>query len=189
MKKISIVSFSSHENGNCERIATFIQKQIKAQVEVLRMSQLELHGCGRCLYECFDDTRTCPYVHDGVAKIYRQVAASDFCIMLIPNYSGTPCANYFIFKERSQCIWSIPMDKVSLWEAYISTPKHFLVIANTCHEVFTSLLTNEIADGEKLHLTFISSHETKSKSTKGDLIENTYYQNLVLNMLKEENLI
>lgn len=182
MKQICIVSFSSHKNGNCESIARFIQKQIKGEVKVLLLSQLDIHGCGRCLYECFDELTQCPYIHDDILNIYHQITMSDFCFMIVPNYSDAPCANYFMFRERSQCTWA-------LCQGYYQVRKHWIVVANTCKENFPPLLVNEIEEGEPLHLTFVSSQETKTKSTQGHLIDQPYYQNLILTMLKEENLI
>lgn len=185
--KVSIVSFSSHANGNCESIAKFIQKHLNCEVDVLLLSQLDIHGCGKCQYECFDENKQCPYYNDALLDIYRHVANSDFCFMLIPNYSGVPCANYFKFRERSQCVWQIPFNDDFLWQTYAKVDKHFFVIANTDKEVFAPLLKNEVENEVKI--TFISSNDIESKSMNEHLINHTYYQDIVLDALKRENLI
>ena len=182
MKKVSIINFSGHHKGNGENISLYMSeymKKKKIDVEDIGFSDIDAHGCGICEYECFTKDRHCPYMEDGIVHIYKTIASSDFCFFIIPNYSDVPCSNYFIFRERSQCV----VDN-NLWQQYAKTKKHFIVISSTSRDYFISLLKNEIIDQE-LNITFFNSNDVGSKTISGDFLEYTYFLHLLDQILNK----
>ncbi len=174
--KVSIVNFSGHKGGNGDQIASYIAEHMRSighEVEVIHFSDIEIHGCGKCTYPCFIDAQSCPYFDDDIVLVYRTIASSDLCFYIVPNYSDVPCSNYFILRERSQCVVGD-----QLWRDYAKTKKHFLVISSTSKDYFKSLLQNEITD-QKLEMTFLNSNIAGSKKISGDFLEYAYFRNLL----------
>lgn len=187
MMKISVINFSSNINGNGNHIANFIKEQLHNQnIKIINFHNYKIHNCGNCNYECFTNNKVCPYINDGIVQIYKDIADSNFCYFIVPNYSDVPCANYFIFRERSQCIYSL--ENETLWNNYANVPKHFLVISNTEKNMFKILLANEVNNTD-LNITYISSKDTSSKSTDGKLMENSYYTDLIYKLLYDDGFI
>lgn len=186
MRKVSIINFSSHENGNGDKIVDYIKKVVQnAEMDVVKFSQEDIHGCGKCQYDCFNEKQKCHYFSDSIAEVYRKIADSDFCYFIVPNYSGVPCSNYFIFRERSQGVWQ----DNGLWRRYAKTPKHFIVISTTNQSIFKELLKNEIDEGKTITIDFFNSQEVESKSTKGDLITYPYFQKRLKDILIKDGLM
>ena len=100
--KTCIISFSSRENGNCTQIGRLIQS-ITEDAELFVFSKMTLHPCGNCAYQCFSSRDQCPYMDDMEYRLLDAVTHSDLTFFIIPNYCDYPCANFFIFNERSQC--------------------------------------------------------------------------------------
>lgn len=146
---------------------------------MIHFSSIEANGCGKCEYECFTEDKKCPYIEDDIVRVYKTIALSDFCFLIIPNYSDVPCSNYFIFRERSQCVV-----ENHLWRDYAKTKKHFIVISSTSRDFFKMLLKNEIVD-QKIHITFFDSNDVKSKAISGDLLKYSYFQNKLDHVLAQ----
>ncbi len=173
--KVSLVSFSGRENGNCDKIVDYIKGMLKdVEISIFKFSnRLNIHPCGNCDYRCLVDYGKCVY-DDDIQKCYQMVHESDFSYWLIPNYSGVPCANYFIFRERSQSTWSkFPISSVK---------KHFIVISNTDKTMFQELLKNEVND-ETLNIDFFGSNMIERKSINGDLIDDEMIQSMINKLL------
>lgn len=182
MKKVILFNFSFHIDGNGDQLIDFISQHIDASIEVIRFASLQqIHGCGQCQYDCFSDEISCPYYHDDMVQTYAKIADADFCYMIIPNYSGVPCSSYFMFRERSQCIWQDEGIR-----RYYQTPKHFLIFSNTDHDVFTQLLKNEVSSSDQLAISFFSSNDIHCKSVNGHIMQHRYFQEKMLQILKQD---
>ena len=100
---ILIISFSARQDGNCDGISRMIREHYDHSCTVFRFSQQQIHPCGGCRYECFGKETTCPYIADPEYGLLDAICNHDLTYFVIPNYCDYPCANYFIFNERSQC--------------------------------------------------------------------------------------
>ena len=63
--------------------------------------------------------------------------------MIIPNYCGYPCANYFAYNERS--VGYFNLDKV-LMDKYMNAKKRFIVVSNTEGTNIENALTQQSAE-------------------------------------------
>lgn len=127
-KRVLIVSFSGRKGGNCEQISEFIQESLGADAEVFRFSENTIQPCSDCQYQCFDDNRMCPHVDDAEFGLLRSICLSDLVYFVVPNYCDYPCANFFIFNERSQVFFQGYQERLMEYEAI---PKKFIVISNS----------------------------------------------------------
>lgn len=93
------------------------------------------------------------------------VVHSEFAYFIIPNYCDRPCANFFLFDERSQCLFQ---HQPELADAYIQVPKKFLVVSNTEQETFRTLLVSHTIGPPDI-LFLPASHYGKI-SIAGDLL-------------------
>ena len=105
MEKICVISFSGRSGGNCASIAREIENFWlgKGVVSVFDFSTFEIAPCGRCSCECFKKRESCPYFSDSEFDICDTITNSGLTYFVVPNYCDYPCANFFIFNERSQC--------------------------------------------------------------------------------------
>ncbi len=56
------------------------------------------------------------------------VCRSDRAVFVVPNYCDFPCANFFIYNERSQCYFQGHPERL---EAYLNVPKRFIVVSGS----------------------------------------------------------
>lgn len=127
-KRVLIISFSNKKSGNCEQISELIQENLDAETEIFRFSENPIHACGHCRYQCFDDNRCCPYYDDPEFGLLRSVCLSDLVYFVVPNYCDYPCANFFIFNERSQVYFQGYRERLMEYEAI---PKRFIVVSDS----------------------------------------------------------
>lgn len=145
--KVCIVPFSGRPGGNCSRIAEII-RQKEREAAVYDFSALSITPCGCCNYECFQQREKCPHFSDPEFTICEAIANSDLAYFIVPNYCDYPCANFFIFNERSQCyfqhredllnqylavrknsLWSATPNRIILQPLFVNTyQKHLLLI-------------------------------------------------------------
>lgn len=165
--KLTIISFSGREGGNCNAIARQIEKQFESEeVHIYCFSQLSLTPCGKCQYECFNERLNCLFVEDKTYEMYDSITNSDLAIFIVPNYCDYPNANYFTFNERSQCYFQ---GHEELLEQYERVSKKFVVVSNTGKDNFISAFqyqTNKEPD-----ILFLSAKNYGRVSIKGDLME------------------
>ena len=109
---------------NCSQIGNLIASMTKNPV-LFDFSEFDVHPCGRCASECFAARENCPYFEDKEHEILEAIMHSEMVYFVLPNYCDYPCANYFIFNERSQCFFQ---RKPDLLEAYLTIPKRSIVI-------------------------------------------------------------
>ena len=94
------------------------------------------------------------------------VCQSDIVYMIVPNYCGYPCANYFAFNERS--VGYFNMDR-ELMKRYISVQKRFIVISNTEGDNFRNALQQQT--NEEPVILYLKSGKYRKRSTAGDIME------------------
>ncbi len=108
-----------------------------------------------------------PFIDDDIKSIYDGILNSNQVIFIIPIYSDYPCSNFFIFRERSQCIFND--EKIYL--KYLKISKRFIIIGNTGIEQTTMILKNDFKDSfDSNYIANIKSNDVGEKSTKGNLI-------------------
>lgn len=182
MEKIAIVSFSGRSGGNCVAIARETQKywQGKGEVTAFDFSKIEITPCGRCGYECFRERESCPYFSDPEFSICDSIANSDCTYFIVPNYCDYPCANFFIFNERSQCYFQRHPE---LLERYLSAKKKFIVVSNTGRDNFTAAFRYHVQEGAEPDILFLSAREFGRVSIRGDLMYSPEAQETLLRFL------
>ena len=123
---VCIVSFSSRKNGNCAQIGEFIGALIPS-AKLYAFSDFQISACGNCSYQCFGGGEKCPFIADKERKILDAVTNSTFTYFVVPSYCDFPCANFFVFNERSLCYFQ---NNEKLLTAYLQVPKKFVVVTN-----------------------------------------------------------
>ncbi len=161
---ICVISFSSRKGGNCEKISELICSLLPDTTKY-SFCDFEIHPCGNCNYECFSKNSSCPFYNDMEYELLDAVSNSSQSLFILPNYCDYPCANFFIFNERSQCYFQ---HRADLLDKYEIVPKKAIVISNTNEENFKIAL-NYHCEG-KLPALFLSAKKYGRKSIAGDLI-------------------
>ncbi len=162
--KAVIVSFSSRAEGNCAKIGKFIKENTKDSV-LFSFSDFSIQACGECNYDCFEKREACPHVGDMECEILDSIAHSEITYFVIPNYCDYPCANYFIFNERSQCYFK---GDQGLLDAYLKVPKRSIVVSNTNEENFIKALAYQTEKDPDI--LFLSAKKYGKRSIQGDLL-------------------
>ncbi len=128
-KTVVIVSFSSRKGGNCEQISNYVAGLYpRSDVRMYAFSDFSISPCGSCGYECFRNSEDCPHIADQEAQLLKDVCSAGEAIFIVPNYCDHPCANFYIFNERSLCYFQ---GHPSRLEQYLRIPKKFLVVSNS----------------------------------------------------------
>ena len=161
---VTILIFSTREGGNCAGVSNVITNFYN-QTNV-RSFVVEMNPCGRCNYECLSPGVSCPNVDDQQKEIMDAVCRSDIVYMIVPNFCGYPCANYFAFNERS--VGYFNMDR-ELTKRYMSVKKRFIVISNTEGDNFRNALQQQT--NEEPVILYLKSGKYKKRSTAGDIME------------------
>lgn len=162
--KTCIISFSSRGNGNCAQIGKLI-RSLSEEAVLFQFSYFEIHACGKCGYECFADRSKCPYYSDMEYRLLDAVTNSDLTYFILPNYCDYPCANYFVFNERSQCYFQ---GHPELLEAYENVPKRAIVVSNTNEDSFKTALAYQ--SYKEPDVLFLSAKQYGKVSIRGDLM-------------------
>lgn len=161
---VLVISFSGRSGGNCDSISDFIAQYNEPQCTVFRFSEQKIQPCGGCRYECFGK-EPCPYLADPEYELLESICQSDLTYFVIPNYCDYPCANYFIFNERSQCFFQGKPERL---DAFLRVRKKFIVVSNTNQENFRQILSQNV-DGEP-EILFLSAKKFGRNSVCGDLM-------------------
>lgn len=161
---VLIISFSARKGGNCDGISALIAEYYGQDSTIYRFSRNQIHPCGNCQYECFSKERS-PYLDDPEYTLLEAICHSDLVYFVIPNYCDYPCANYFIFNERSQCFFQ---GKPDLLERFLQIRKKFIVISNTNQRIFYQILSQNVE--REPEILFINPKKFGKVSIQGDLI-------------------
>ena len=108
------------------------------------------------------------------------ICSADLVYYIVPNYCGYPCANYFVFNERS--VGYFNMDR-ALMQKYMAVTKRFVVISNTEGPNFANALKQQVA-GEP-EILYLKTSKYSKRSTAGDLTESEEAQADLLEFLKK----
>ena len=162
--KTVVITFSSRPNGNCSQIGKLIASLMQDSV-LFDFSEFDLHPCGRCTAECFVARENCPYFEDKEYEMLDTMIHSDVVYFVLPNYCDYPCANFFIFNERSQCYFQ---GRPELLDNYLKVPKRSIVISNTNEENFVRALGYQ--SEKEPEILFLSAKKYGKKSIDGDLL-------------------
>lgn len=164
-KRVLIISFSSKKSGNCEQISDFIQKSLDAEAEVFRFSENQIHACGDCRYQCFDDSRLCPHYEDPEFGLLRSICLSDMVYFVVPNYCDYPCSNFFVFNERSKVFFQGYRERLLEYERI---PKRFIVVSNSESPNFAAAFDYHCVDTPEI--LYLSAKKYGKNSLDGDLL-------------------
>ncbi len=165
-KPVVIISFSSRNDGNCEKISEYIRSLQNLSVKEYRFADFSIHPCGMCQYECFKNNRKCPYIDDMEYTILDQICASAFTYFVLPNYCNFPPAQFFAFNERSQCYFQNHSERL---ESYLNVPKQFIVVSNTGKQNFVEAMRQHTSDEPEI--LFLSAKHYGKISIAGDILE------------------
>lgn len=177
--RVLIISFSGRAGGNCDRISDLIHSSYAGSI-VFRFSEHQIQPCGSCQYEFFADAGACPHVDDAEYGLLEAVCRSDLVYFVIPNYCDYPCANYFIFNERSQCYFQGYPERL---DEYLNVRKKFVVISNTNQDHFKEILAQQaVCEPEIL---FLSAKKFGKSSVSGDLTDSGNVRDTLERFCKE----
>lgn len=170
--KTKIVVFSSRKCGNCEHIAQYIKENLIHNCDIFYFSEHSIVPCGQCRYECFDSF--CPHANDGEVGLLENICRSDKTIFVLPNYCDYPCANFFIFNERSNGFFQGQAERL---EQYLRVPKKFIVVSGSQSEHFMEAFWQH-SDREP-EILFLSAKACGTTSIGTVLMQSELAQNLV----------
>lgn len=177
-KQTIIISFSSRKGGNCEQICDYIQTLIQ-NCKNYSLSRVHIEPCGKCNYECFNDNRACPHIHDSVYDMLDSICNSKNCIFIIPNYCDYPCANFFVFNERSLCYFQGHPERL---QKYMEIQKQVIVISNSDPaNIITAMNQHASQEVESLKL---RPKEHGARSTDCNLISNELVKQRIADFVK-----
>lgn len=177
--RVLVISFSGRTGGNCDRISDLIRFSHPDSI-IFRFSEHQIHPCGGCNYECFADAEACPHMDDAEYGLLEAVCRSDMVYFVVPNYCDYPCANYFIFNERSQCYFQGHPKRLN---EYLNVRKKFIVISNTNQDNFKEILAQQaVCEPELL---FLSAKKFGKSSIFGDLTDSDDVRGMLERFCKE----
>lgn len=170
---VTVISFSSRENGNCSKILDFLRNNME-DVAAFSFADFFIHPCGKCDYQCFTDRFTCPYICDMEFKLLETVSQSEKAYFIVPNYCDHPNANYFIFNERSNCFFQ---GQEALLEQYLKVPKKFIVVSNVENDHFREAFIQQT--NEEPELLIIGAKEFGKQSIDGNILPSEAAENKI----------
>ena len=112
--------------------------------------------------------------------LLEAVSKCDLAYFVVPNYSDCPCANYFIFRERSQYYFRNRPDELSVYE---KTPKKFIVVSNTEQKNFSKIFSYEV-EGQP-NILFLRSKDFGKKSIEGNLLSSDKAKNAIAEFISK----
>ena len=176
-----VISFSGRGGGNCSGIARVVLDALSGRdaVQYFDFSALSIAPCGGCGYECFQARERCPYFGDPVCALYGAVTHSGVSYFIVPNYCDYPCANFFIFNERSQCYFQ---GRPELLDQYEAARKKFIVVSNTGQDNFTAAFRYHTGDAPP-DVLFLSAKQFGRVSVQGGLMDSPEARGAVLRFI------
>ena len=166
-KNIVILQFSSRNNGNCTGIASYIGKHyVNENVFIFVVDNKTVEACNNCNYECLTPEKRCPTINEKQTALMDAICNADIAYFIIPNYCGYPCANYFVFNERS--VGYFNMDR-ALQQKYMRVPKRFVIVSNTESINFVNAVKHQVADMPEI--LYLKTSKYGKRSIAGDLME------------------
>ena len=176
MSKKVLISFSGRGAGNCARIAEFLSEQMD-DAQNFRFSDFQIDPCGNCDCECLSGG-SCPK-SDMEAVLMDAVCSSDEAWFIVPNYCGSPCANLYIYNERSVGYFNGDRQRM---ERYMAVPKRFVLIGNGSQENFHRAFQQHTK--EEPEILQLCSREFQVSSIAGNLVDLQEVQNRLIQFLQ-----
>ena len=166
-KNIVLIQFSSRKEGNCAAISKKITGFYgKEQTTAYTVDANIVQPCSNCDYECLAPEKYCPNLSTEQASIMDAICSADLVYYIIPNYCGYPCANYFVYNEKS--VGYFNGDRARM-QQYMSVPKRFIIVSNTEGDNFENALRHQTkSDPEILYM---KTGKYRKRSTTGDMME------------------
>ena len=166
-KNIVLVQFSSRINGNCSAISNFISIKFENEnVSIFTVDDHTVQACNHCDYECLTPGKTCPNLNENQTTLMDAICNADMAYYIIPNYCGYPCANYFVFNERS--VGYFNMDR-ALMKKFMDVPKRFVIVSNTEGANFENAVKQQVSNEPEI--LYLKTGKYHKRSTAGDLME------------------
>ena len=82
-------------------------------------------------------------------KVVDTVMNSDLIYYIVPNFCGFPCANYFVFNERT--VGYFTADR-AIKKEYMTIPKRFIIVRNSENNAFTQTVRQQCEQPQILYL-------------------------------------
>lgn len=158
-----IISFSGRSNGNCTRIAEFLAREMPDS-QVFRFCDIEIGPCGNCDGECLKGG-TCPK-DDTEQVLLDAVCSCDEAWFIVPDHCGFPCANLYIYNERSTGYFCRQPHRL---EEYLAVPKRFVLVSNSDQDNFNRAFAQHTHD--KPIVIQLRSNEFHVSSIAGSLVD------------------
>lgn len=177
---VCIISFSSRADGNCAQISKYIMSRYDDSAVLYCFSDFSVLPCGICNYECFSDKLNCPQADDMENILLEAVSKCDLAYFIVPNYCDYPCANYFIFCERSQNYFQKRPDELS---AYEKTPKKFIVVSNTERENFSKAFSYQVE--RTPDILFLRARDFGMSSVEGNLLSSDKARRVIADFISK----
>ena len=166
MKKVTILNFSSRKQGNCANIGAFIATYHSQDTVQSYVIDENFKTCGGCDYECLQPSAKCPNVTAYQHQVMTSVMESDLTYMIVPNYCGVPCANYYAYNERSVGFFN--MDR-ALMGQYMTAKKRFIIVSNTENAAFDQAMRQQTKD--EPNVLYMKTSKYGKRSTAGDILD------------------
>ena len=166
-KSIALIQFSSREQGNCSSISSLIARHYAEDaVKAFSIDSTVVQACSNCDYECLQPTKVCPNLTVKHKNIMDAICNADLVYYIIPNYCGYPCANYFVFNERS--VGYFNMDR-ALMQKYMAVPKRFIIVSNSEGPNFENALKQQVVGNPEI--LYLKTSKYQKRSTAGEMME------------------
>ena len=165
-KKVLVLTFSDRKNGNCSKIAEYIEQfYMRTNVQTIVISRENFAPCGDCDYECLKPGVACPALTGRQKEIMDAVCQSAVTYFVVPNYCGYPCANYFAFNERSVGYFNGDRARMT---AYMDAPKRFIIVSNSEGAAFEDAMRQQTNGTPQI--LYLKTRKYQKQSIAGDLM-------------------
>ena len=166
MKNVAILNFSTRKAGNCAHVGEFITAYHKDDQVKTFMIDNRIAPCGGCDYECLNPAAKCPNVSAYQEEVMQAVMQSDVTYMIVPNYFGMPCSNYYAYNERGVGFFN--MDRGVMGQ-YMNAKKRFVIISNTETVMFDQAMRQQTK--EEPDVIYLKTGKYGKRSTAGDILD------------------
>ena len=180
-KNQMLISFSSRENGNCAQVSQYVLSICDRIGRSYSFSDFSLNPCGTCHYECFRQDRSCPHIEDQEYALLDAICQSELVYFVVPNYCDYPCANFFIFNERSNCYFQ---DHPERLDQYLSVPKKFLVISGSTSHHFKEAFEQHCY--EEPNILFLNAKQFGKSSIDGTIMESDCVKTVIKDFVQQK---
>ena len=176
-----LISFSSRENGNCAQVSQYILSVCDRIDRAYYFSDFSIKPCGTCQYECFKQSNSCPHIEDQEYALLDAISQSELVYFVVPNYCDYPCANFYIFNERSNCYFQGHPERL---EQYLNVPKKFLVISGRTSHHFKEAF--EQHTGREPNILFLNAKQFGKSSIDGTIMASDCVKTVIKDFVQQK---